>query len=284
MSEVGVPTGAAEWATTSGDIWADRWRDTDAALEGLSPFLLSAVVTAVRHGAVRAFDIGCGPGSTTLAVAEALPESTIVACDISPSLGAIARERTASKQTITVMIGDAPAVVASEGSFDLFFSRHGVMFFSDPVQAFRAFRRAATSDAALVFSCFRNWDSNPWAKELATAAAGAEIPSPGREPSGFAFAEPHYVHEILDASGWSEVRSEAVDFSYVAGEGEDAIDQAFSFLSDLGPASRIVQSLPEDDRTAALDRMRGVIEGHFVGSAVIFPAAAWIWSAKAGAT
>jgi SAM-dependent methyltransferase len=181
-----------------------------------------------------------------------------------------------------VAVGDAEALAASEGPFDLFFSRHGVMFFPDPVRAFQVLRSAASPGASLVFSCFRSWDSNPWAAELASAAAGKTLPPPGREPSGFAFADPDYVRQIFGASGWTAAEARAVDFLYVAGEGDDAVGKAMSFLTDIGPASRVLQSLTEPDAEAGLTRMRAILEDHFDGARVTFPAAAWIWSAKAG--
>jgi hypothetical protein len=63
------------------------------------------------------------------------------------------------------------------------------------------------------------------------------------------------------------------------GEGEKAVDEAMSFMAEIGPASRVLETLAETQRGAALQRMRAVIERHFDGSAVLFPAAAWIWSA-----
>ena len=270
-----------EWATTSGDTWARRWRDTDSALEGLAPDLLSAVKAAAPAGPFRALDVGCGPGSTSIAVAEACPEAEIIACDISSSLAALARARTAGMDRVRVLTGDAEAAAASEGPFDLIFSRHGVMFFADPVRAFRAFRSAANPGASMVFSCFQSWESNPWASELAEAAAGRELPAPGREPSGFAFADPDYVGEILEASGWSEASPRNVPFDYVAGEGPGAVDAALGFFSELGPSARLMESLPELERRGAIERMRSVIERHLEGNTVTFRAAAWIWSAKA---
>ena len=82
---------APQWATAGGDAWARRWRDTDAALDGLSPLLLDSIAGSVPDGPLRAFEVGCGPGSTTLAVADAYPQAVITACDISPSLVEIAR-------------------------------------------------------------------------------------------------------------------------------------------------------------------------------------------------
>jgi hypothetical protein len=87
--------------------------------------------------------------------------------------------------------------------------------------------------------------------------------------------------EILDASGWKDAEATPVPFRYLAGEGEHAVEDALSFLADLGPASRVLQSMPPEERTDALERMRRVIEQHLDGQAVVFPAAAWIWRAKA---
>lgn len=151
------------------------------------------------------------------------------------------------------------------------------MFFADPVRAFRAFRSAANGRAAVVFSCFQAWGLNAWASDLASAAAGRELPKPGREPSGFAFADPDYVRQILGSSGWAAADPEDISFDYFAGE---TPAEALSFLSELGPASRILQSLPEAERPAAVERMRAVIDEYSGGAGVVFPAAAWLWRAS----
>jgi SAM-dependent methyltransferase len=273
---------APQWATTSGDVWARRWRDTDRGLAGLAPHLLSAIVASAPAGPFRSLEVGCGAGSTAIAVAETCSGAEITACDISPSLVEVARQRTTEMPQIHVLEGDAEVVAASEGPFDLIFSRHGVMFFPDPVRAFRTFRGASTPGASLVFSCFRDWAPNPWGSELASAAAGKVLPAPGREPGAFAFADPDHVLEILGSSGWADAEPRAIDFQYVAAESDDAVDRAVSFFAEIGPASRLVQSLPKGERLAALERMRGVVESHFDGRAVAFPAAAWVWQAKAG--
>ena len=270
-----------DWAKVSGDIWAQRWRDTDRGLEPLQSYLVSAASERLPQGLSKAFDIGCGPGSTTIAVAKACPEATITACDISESLAEIAKQRTAGMKRVRVIVGDAESTAAAEAPIDLFFSRHGVMFFDNPGRAFQSFRSAARDGASLVFSCFQDWKLNPWASELASAAAGRVLPPPGRESGGFAFADRDYVFDLFKSSGWSNAAPLPVSFNYVMGEGGSAVKYALSFMIDIGPASRIVQSLPEEDRAAAVQRMSGVIERHFDGSAVVFPAAAWIWTATA---
>lgn len=278
MSDV-TSRNASDWATANGDIWAERWPETDRALAGLSPHLLSAVLHAAPAEGFRAFEVGCGAGSTSLALAEARPDAAIIACDLSPALSRLAKERTVGRPGVRVVTGDAQLLAPREGQFDLFYSRHGVMFFPDPVQAFSALREAANPHAALVFSCFQDWTANPWASELASAAADRTLPPPGREPSGFAFAEPAYVKGILGSSGWEATEPRPVSFDYVAGDTEEAL----SLLSAIGPASSVLRALPEEQRQAARQRMGGIVEAHFDGNAVTFPAAAWIWSSRAGA-
>jgi SAM-dependent methyltransferase len=270
-----------DWAKASGDIWAKRWRDTDRGLAPLHPHLISAVARRAPKSPFRAFDVGCGPGSTSIAIAEACPAAAIVGCDVSPALVEVAKRRVADNGRIRLIIGDAETVAPNEGPFDLIFSRHGVMFFDDPVRAFRSLRSAARRGASLVFSCFQAWELNPWASELASVAAGEALPMPGREPGGFAFADPDYVRDILNSSGWDGGKNESVEFRYVAAEGDDAVADALSFMTDIGPASRILQSLPEEDRGAASERMRAVLERQFDGNEVVFPAAAWLWTATA---
>lgn len=269
-----------QWATVSGDVWAERWLELDRGLAGVAKQLDPIILAAAPAVPFRALDIGCGAGSSSLALAKARPDAAIIACDLSPSLIRIAGDRLAGTAA-TAMLGDAQEIAAREGPFELYFSRHGVMFFADPQAAFRTLRQAASAGATLIFSCFEDWEANSWASELAAAAAGRAVDSPGREPGGFAFADPAHVRSILESAGWTDATRKSFLFRYAAGKGAAAVDDALSLLSAVGPASLILRELGEFDRDPALARMRAVIDRHFDGDEVSFPAAACIWSARA---
>ncbi len=273
---------AQDWIARNGDVWAARWRDTDRALSGLEAPLRSAIL-AVAPESGKALEIGCGAGSTTDQVALARPRLSITACDLSAALIEVARERLGACGNVDLRVGDAQRVAGETGPFDLLYSRHGVMFFPDPPKAFSDLRAAAKDSASLVFSCFRRWSENPWASELASAALGSPAPSPGREPSGFALAEPDYVRELLEGAGWASAECQPVAFRYVAGEGANAVDEAQSFLLDIGPASSAIRAMANGEVAPAKERLRSAIERHFDGEAVVFEAAVWIWTAKASA-
>ena len=274
-------TKAFDWATYSGDAWTRRWRELDVALADLAPKLHAAIVDALPARPFKAFDVGCGAGSTSEWLAHERPDATIVGCDLSPSLIRLATDRLSDLDSVSFRLGDAQDFVAREGPFDLIFSRHGVMFFDDPIAAFRAMRASISPGGALVFSCFQDWQKNPWASRLESAVAGKQVPSPGEQGGGFAFADPGHVRQILGSAGWVEASVQQAPFRYAAAVGDDATDKACEFLSDIGPAARALNHLPEPDRPAAVERMRSVIAQYRLGAAIEFPAAAWIWTARA---
>jgi SAM-dependent methyltransferase len=272
-----------DWSGRSGDAWALHWRETDRALQALGAELDRTIEDAAPARPFRGLDIGSGPGSTALALAAARPDAKVIGCDLSASLVDIAQGRAAQVSNLEFRLGDAEQVAAQDGPFDLIFSRHGVMFFSDPAMAFARLRQAASASARLVFSCFQDWQANPWASQLAAAASGRAHPPPGREPSGFAFAEVEYVAGLLGTAGWTKLNHRSVEFPYVAGEGPQAARQAMAFLSSIGPASQIVNDIEDDERAAAFARMEQLIASYHQGERIAFPAAAWIWTADAGA-
>ncbi|GAA4717521.1 class I SAM-dependent methyltransferase [Sphingomonas lutea] len=270
-----------DWSGASGDAWAQHWRSTDRALAPVGAALDAAIAAAAPPGAFRAFDVGCGPGTTALALAERRGDAHVIGCDVSAPLIAIARARAEDIANAEFLVGDAEAVVAAHAPFDLIFSRHGVMFFGDPARAFRGLRGAAAPGAHLVLSCFRAWDANPWASLLEAAAAGAPATPPESGPGAFAFADAEEVGDMLAQAGWAAAEATALDFDYVAGAGEDAVEQAVTFLTTIGPASRIIAELNGDARAAAVARLRDALRARLGDYRVVFAGAAWIWTAQA---
>jgi len=270
-------TSAYDWAGRVGDTWADEWRRTDLSFADLSPRLDAAILAAAPETG-KAVDIGCGAGGTAIALAAARPGLSIVGIDLSPTLVDAARDRSAAYPNLRFEVGDASAL--GDRAADLLFSRHGVMFFADPVAAFTRLRDAATANARLVFSCFRDVTFNPWAIETAAAVTGAAPVRPGTAPGPFAFADADHVHSILTASGWTG-EAQAMDYSYRAGEGPHALDDALAFFSRIGPAAAQLRDLDDTAREAARTRLRDALAVRLRDDTVDFPASAWIWSCRA---
>jgi ubiquinone/menaquinone biosynthesis C-methylase UbiE len=140
-----------EWQGQTGEAWAEEWRRTDRTLAPLNSALLQR---ALPFEGRRILDIGCGAGATSFAFADALPQAEVTGLDLSDALVEAARARIEGRTNVRFAQGDASSWTSDEGRFDLIVSRHGVMFFNDPVAAF-SHLHALAPRGRLLFSCFR---------------------------------------------------------------------------------------------------------------------------------
>lgn len=269
-------TSGKEWRGGVGDTWAAQWRETDLSFSELTP-ALNAAVLDMAPDTGRAIDIGSGAGGTSIALALARPGLQVTGIDLSERLVATARERGAGIPNLRFEVGDATQLAA--GAADLLLSRHGVMFFDDPVAAFTTLRKAITPHGGFVFSCFRARELNRWAAEIVSGVTDGAPPSLSSGPGPFAFADPSHVHAVLEASGW-QGEERPVDYAYKAGEGDSALEDALAFFARIGPAARALKTLEGQAREKAEARLRVVLENRFQDKVVAFPAAAWIWSCR----
>ena len=279
-------TVAADWQSAVGDIWAVEWRRTDRSFAELSPHLDAAILAAARPGAGRAVDIGCGAGQTSIALAMARPDLAVTGVDISPELVRIAGARGEGLANLRFVTADVAATAdALAAGADLLFSRHGVMFFADPDAVFTRLHATVAPGARLVFSCFRAPTLNPWAAALVTAITGqAPVPVAGYAPGPFGFADAEWTTAMLIKAGWRDVVCRPIDYRYAAGEGDDSVGDAVGFFRRIGPVAAAFKVAPEGERPAMLARLSATLDVYRDGDRVAFPAAAWLWTARASAT
>jgi SAM-dependent methyltransferase len=274
-------TGASDWSGAVGDVWAAEWQRTDRGFAAMSRHLDAAILAvAPRQG--RAIDVGCGAGGTSIALAKARPDLTVTGVDLSPSLIDIARSRGAMYPNLSFRVADIAAAADFDESADLLVSRHGVMFFDDPVAGLSALRSAARPGAALVFSCFDSVTRNRFAADPLAAVTGQEPAAAAKyAPGPFGFADPDFVATTLSAAGWADLRNEAVAFGYRVGAGVDPVGDAVDFFTRIGPSAPLLRAAARDVRAAMVDRLTELVARHLHDGVVDFPAAAWLWSARA---
>ena len=273
-------TDKAAWQGQTGAVWAKHFWRTDRSFTGLTDKLLGR---ASSRPISKVLDIGCGAGELSLALARGHAGAEVIGVDVSQDLVAVAQERGSHLANVSFECADAAEWIRDGFAPDLMVSRHGVMFFANSTGAFAHLRGAAAPQARLVFSCFRHSEENPWAaKVLSFLPVDAEpTPVPGA-PGPFAFADPRHVQSILSNAGWSDIAVEPVDFAYVVGAGDNAVEEAMLHFQLIGPAAKVLTGCNEEERARFKYRLRTYLENNADGSIVALKGAAWIVTANAG--
>ncbi|MCB5424218.1 class I SAM-dependent methyltransferase [Altererythrobacter sp. CC-YST694] len=266
-----------DWEGQAGESWAAEWRRTDRSWGGLTERLLRGTRDFSFSSVL---DIGCGAGELSLAIARGRHGVSVLGVDISPRLVDVARERGHNLANASFELGDASRWVPPAGFRpDLLISRHGVMFFPDPVGAFSHLANISAPGAGLLFSCFRS----PAVNEIFTAVGSLlpppETPPDPEAPGPMAFADPDRVRTILTSAGWTNVKLEPFDFAMVVGMGEDAVSDAAAYFSTIGPTALAMAAMSEEDRVAFRQRLRGFLASREIDGIVAFSAGAWIVTA-----
>ena len=270
----------ALWNGCAGRGWVEAQESLDRLFEPFEELLVEAVA---ERKAQRVLDIGCGTGSTTLAVARLLAKSkgSAVGLDISEPMIALAKRRAElANAPPRFLCADAQNYAFDDQSFDMIISRFGTMFFDDSVRAFANLRRAAAPNAGLHTIVWRNPADNPFmtAAERAAAPFLPEIPKRRPdEPGQFAFADRDRVYSILEKSGWSEIDIRPLDVACTLPEHE-----LNAYIARLGPLGRVLQQLDEQKRARIIGAVRSAFDPFLRGAEVRFTAACWTVAASAG--
>ncbi len=268
------------WNEAAGPEWVALEREFDVTLAPFSDELLRRAAAARGE---HALDVGCGFGTTALALARAVgPDGRVMAVDVSAPLLERARQRAQDAGITTVIFREADAQDAAlpQGHFDLVLSRFAVMFFDDPVAAFRNLLAAAKPGGRLAFACWRSAEDNPWFTFPASVIAPyVALPAPQPGAAGpFSFADEARVREVLAAAGWAAVVVDAFDADVVQGGGGDA-DAVVRHLA-RGQVAVALRNATEPDRDAALAALRAAVAEHMGDGPAKWPGRAWMVGAR----
>lgn len=268
---------AAYWSGPGGQGWLAAYHRIERSIAAFSEALLRA---AAAQPGERVIDIGCGTGATTAALARAVgPTGHVLGIDISQTLIDVARSQQIGNATF--MLGDAAAHPFEAAAHDLVFSRFGVMFFGDPVSAFRNFRQALKPAGRLVFLCWRTPQENPWGAVplRATVPFLPPMPRPGPEdPGQYSFGDRGRVERILKDAGFAAPDIRPIDGPVFLGP---TIAEILDNAGRFGPLARAFA----DAEPAAIEKAKAAIAEaltpHLGPEGVFLPGACWLVSAHA---
>lgn len=270
------------WNGESGRAWVAHVDDFDAML---GPFG-DAVLERLDLGpGDRVVDVGCGVGATTLTMAPLVAPATVVGVDISVPMLDAARARAARVGLSNVEFRrvDVQRDPLGAASFDVAFSRFGVMFFDEPERAFLNLRHGVGDTGRLGFVCFQGPFDNPMilAPVMAAAAHVELLAPPGPTvPGPFSLADPERIRTLLDAAGWIDVRVEPGPSTADLGSADDIEATARRALEqNPGIAPGLAKASPTD-RAAAVAAAVDALAPHVVDGRVVMAAATWVVTAS----
>jgi len=264
------------WNGAVGQRWVDYQDSMDRNLASINDALMK--FAAAKSGD-RVLDIGCGCGTTTMMLADAVgPSGSVTGIDISKPMLGLAKSRTKASN-VTYIEADASTADLKSG-FTLAFSRFGVMFFADPAAAFRNIRESLDAGGRMAFVCWRALQENAWAAEPIAAARDLLPPQPPIDPHApgpFAFADTHRLMGILMKAGFATFSGTKLDSVMNMGPLEDALDVSLR----VGPLAAALREIKDDTLVAKIrERVRPVLQKYTTPEGTKPPAACWLIEAK----
>jgi len=244
--------GMAEfWNGKGGENWVSREARLEASLR---PFGQQAMAAGAITAGQKILDIGFGCGDSTIELAGKVgSEGQVHGVDISVAMVDAAEKKATQMDIANVSFecADAQTKAFPGDGYDLVFSRFGVMFFDDPIGAFKNIYSALKPGGRLAFICWAPRDQNAWVGlPLQVVAKHLTLPAPPGldEPGPFSLSEEARVSGILGAAGFSNIAVEPFQTPFVLG---GDVDEALSFLMQLAPSGSAINNAEADDETRA---------------------------------
>lgn len=253
----------------------------------MAVFGQAAIEAAAPATGERVLDVGCGAGASSLDLAGLVGAGGhVLGVDISEPLIDRARAVAPQETPAVFQVADASSTELPEGTFDILFSRFGVMFFDDPTAAFTHMRRALKPGARVAFVCWRSLAENDWVRLPMGAIKGILPPMTPPDPEApgpFSFGDQGRMARILTGAGFTDVAIAPFDASIPFGKGETrdaALDDAVNMTLEVGPLARALADQTDDIRARASAAVRAVFAGCPGDRSVMINGAAWIVTAR----
>jgi SAM-dependent methyltransferase len=235
------------WSTAQGQNWVEHETALDASMDGILDRL---IVKANLKPAEHILDVGCGTGASTREIAEAVgQEGRVTGLDISQPMVERARVKS-DKAGITnseFKLSDAQTHPFEPNTYHAILSRFGVMFFADPVAAFRNMATGLKSNGRIIFASWAPISHNPWfliPRNAAVSRLGKPSPADPHAPGPLAFQDVGRVKNILSAAGLTDVHCET---ETVPMRLPGTAKSVANLVTKIGPATRIIAELNGDD-------------------------------------
>jgi SAM-dependent methyltransferase len=276
----------AAWDGPLFDIWLGY---RELIEESLGPYGEAAFAMHPPPEGGRCLDIGCGLGDTTFRLAELVgAKGHAHGVDVAPRMIAVAQrdlERDGA-DNVTFAVADVETDGLGE-AYDYAFGRCGVMFFANPVPAFRNVRRHLAPGGLMNLVVWRRKLDNEWlhtAEQVVKKYLDKpdETDQPTCGPGPFAMANADTVSDMVKYGGYEDISLTRCDLPYKIG---NDLDQAVAFNMAIGPAAEVLRlwgdRVAEIRPTIEAELYEALAEFVTDDGTVVGASSTWIVSAQA---
>jgi SAM-dependent methyltransferase len=290
MVGMGAPAAENREATEawSGPLFECFVQYRDLVAGGLGAHGEAAMAAHPPSPGDRVVDLGCGFGDTTQRLGELVgPDGDVLGIDVSEPFIQVAGKEAdeADAANVRFAVGDVQ-ITEFEESFDYAFSRMGIMFFANPVQALRNVCRALTPGGRLCAVVWRRKLDNEWVRRAELVVDQyldhpEETDQPTCGPGPFSMANADTVSEQLKIAGFEQIGLRRCDLPLKIG---NDLDHAVEFNMALGPAGEVLrlwEDRIDEIRPKIAAELREALSDFDSPDGVYAPASTWIVSATA---
>ncbi|GAA2323967.1 hypothetical protein GCM10010246_00850 [Streptomyces cuspidosporus] len=153
-------------------------------------------------------------------------------------------------------------------AFDSAISRYGVMFFADPVAAFRNIRHALRPGGRQAFVCPADAGLNGWAAAVASLRDFLPVGDFGRPglPGMFSLADADSIRTVLTEAGFTGI---AVDQAQAHGAWGHGAEDAADFLLESGPGRHLLAEADANTRARARRTLTDHLRDHVTADGTV---------------
>ena len=237
------------WNSSMGRAWVNNDSKMNAQLKIITNDLYKEI--KIQKGS-NVLDIGCGSGALLPFLSDKVGNSGLVhGVDISNPLLELAKKYHCAKENITFLNADAQSYNFKSLNYDNVVSRFGVMFFEDPMAAFKNIRSSMKNNGKLNFVCWSKLEDNDFfvmPLKIVLRHLNKPLPTPSKSPGPLSFSDPDHTEHILKSSGFKSVAIKTVKTKMI---NYDTIENQIQLFNKIGLAARIKKEASFDNLISA---------------------------------